>query len=66
MPKPYGYSAKGQIEGFLKEIYPNGSTIEDMAIRFEIQPKTVKSHLNEFQMNNMVKNKDNIFYWKQS
>jgi|GEM_PF-6307448 len=40
--------------------------IEDIAIRFEIQPKTVKSHLNEFQMNNMVKNKDNIFYWKQS
>jgi len=25
MPKPYGYTAKGKIEQFLKRIYPEGA-----------------------------------------
>jgi DNA-binding IclR family transcriptional regulator len=64
MPKPYGFTAKGKIEYFLRQIYPEGATVQQLAEKFEIKSQTVKSYLSEFQLNNIVTCQDDNFYWK--
>lgn len=54
MPKPYGFTSKGQIEFYLKQHYPAYFSIEELTAKFDIQSRTIKLHLREFQVNNLV------------
>lgn len=63
MPKIYGYTQKGRIESFLKNI-PDGATIEDLQDFTGASRQTVRRALEEWKLNNLAKEIDGRWFWR--